>query len=884
MAKDRSYQYLDLAKPILPYISYTTPVDETPRFIPGSKNVMASQIGYLEKRPGFSASMGNVQVGGLVERIFGWRRWNGSFFVMLSSTSGTTTNVMKQEIGVDSGFIVIWTSSSTIPFDFVVSNNFCFFGNEVDMRKYDGTQVTKWGVDPPAVQPPVTLESGGLPPGMTFSSPTFSGTPTSVGTTQLTFTATDVLGNTASKTFNFVVNASVLAITSISNLPNPGVGFGYTFNLAADYGTPPYTWSLFSGSLPVGMTLSSGGTISGTPSIAGPFAFAVQVTDSLGAKAIKSFSFYVTDPGGMSVSPASPLASGTVGTSYANSITVTGGTGPYTFGILPIDSPYPIGLGTLPPGLTIQANSPSVNITGTPTAPGVYRFNLLVLDSASHILIQTYTLQVDAVNITIVSQGMDEAVQGHAYSFTPSVTGGATPYTITLAAGTLDAQTGYVYGYTYTTIYGHESNMSPLSDSTGIFTGLDPTAILTASNDFQVNGINVYRTTDGGIADPAVMRLVAQLANLNQTFRDSTPDIFLGTQTGPGFLINTPPTPCRGFVWSNGRIYGMTKATTPYSGLEEVSNGIPEEAWPSGADGNYYNWPAQVGGMAVTDNGVDIALSEQYWQISGDSLDTFRKSLLLDKAGVGSPTCINAIGNSVQWVDSAKQIWSSTLGEVGEPIRSDITGLIPTRTYIGYHKSGNYNWLYVLDANVGILYIFDLDTNQWYPPWTIPATAIWSGETSVGVIDLLVAIGGTIYKFSPGTYNDAGNVYEDDLKMGLIPISPGRNTTARSKMQATQLEEVLFEQSATNYEGVLPSFMGVLCDDNPVDAAFEEWVNLTGNNTTPQFIPRRKHICQYRYICDSTTDPAIRVAAWVQFAPQQNPWRIYSLTLSWQKA
>jgi hypothetical protein len=324
--------------------------------------------------------------------------------------------------------------------------------------------------------------------------------------------------------------------------------------------------------------------------------------------------------------------------------------------------------------------------------------------------------------------------------------------------------------------------------------------------------------------------------------------------------------------------------------LEEVSNGIPEEAWPSGLDGNYYNWPAQVGGMAVTAEGVDVGLSEQFWQISGDSLDTFRKSLLLDKAGVQSPTEIHAVGNSVQWVDSAKQIWSSSLGEFGEPIRTDLASIQPASTYIGYHKSGTFNWEYVLDAVAGKLYIYDLDTDQWYPPWTVPATAIYSGEIAPGIIALMVAINGTIYALSvfnfPGTqYQDAGQSYEDDIKTNLIPISPGRMTTARSKMQPTQIEEVMFEMSADNIPlPSFPAFVGQLCDDDPTRALFTDWFNLTASNVDPQYVPQGKFLYQYRFICDSVTNPAIRAAFWIQWPATNLPWKLYSFTISWISA
>ena len=72
---------------------------------------------------------------------------------------------------------------------------------------------------------------------------------------------------------------SPLAITS-STLANGQAGSAYTAILQASGGTPGYTWSLRSGSLPAGLSLSAGGVISGTPTAAGTFSFTVQVTDS----------------------------------------------------------------------------------------------------------------------------------------------------------------------------------------------------------------------------------------------------------------------------------------------------------------------------------------------------------------------------------------------------------------------------------------------------------------------------------------------------------------------------------------------------------------------------------------------------------------------------
>jgi subtilisin family serine protease len=139
-----------------------------------------------------------------------------------------------------------------------------------------------------------SLSSGSLPPGLSLnaSSGTISGSPTTSGT--FTFTAQVTDGTqTATKALSIVVAPpSALSITTAS-LPQGRVGRAYSATLAASGGTPPYSWSRTTGSLPNGLTLSAGGTISGTPSRRGTFTFTLRVTDSLGAMATKSFTIQI---------------------------------------------------------------------------------------------------------------------------------------------------------------------------------------------------------------------------------------------------------------------------------------------------------------------------------------------------------------------------------------------------------------------------------------------------------------------------------------------------------------------------------------------------------------------------------------------------------------
>jgi Domain of unknown function DUF11/Putative Ig domain len=79
--------------------------------------------------------------------------------------------------------------------------------------------------------------------------------------------------------FTLTVHAAPLVITTRS-LPNASADHAYSQQLRAAGGTGPYSWSLASGRLPGGITLSREGALHGEPWAAGTYAFTVRATDS----------------------------------------------------------------------------------------------------------------------------------------------------------------------------------------------------------------------------------------------------------------------------------------------------------------------------------------------------------------------------------------------------------------------------------------------------------------------------------------------------------------------------------------------------------------------------------------------------------------------------
>ncbi|MGA1075328.1 MAG: Ig domain-containing protein, partial [Ilumatobacteraceae bacterium] len=101
---------------------------------------------------------------------------------------------------------------------------------------------------------------------------------------------TDNAARTATRSLSIEVTQN-LAVTT-SSLAGGTTGTAYSASLAASGGTTPYTWSITTGSLPAGLTLT-GSTISGTPTTAGTSTFTVQVTDNAARTATRSLSIEV---------------------------------------------------------------------------------------------------------------------------------------------------------------------------------------------------------------------------------------------------------------------------------------------------------------------------------------------------------------------------------------------------------------------------------------------------------------------------------------------------------------------------------------------------------------------------------------------------------------
>lgn len=259
-----------------------------------------------------------------------------------------------------------------------------------------------------------------FPPGLSLS-PTgaLSGVPSAPGPFKFVVGVTDSgpPEQTAAREFNLTVNEA-LVITTASPLPNGLQGSEYSITLQAAGGLGAAVWRLES-PLPPGMSLSSGGVLSGVPSSPGSFQFTVRATTNGPPVQTATKTFDLAVNAILSITTDAALPNAAADAPYTATLTATGGAAPYTWTIEPGFA--------LPPGLSL--NSDGV-LSGTPTAGGSFNFTVRVTDAGPPVQSTTRQFAI-TVNpaLRITTALLPAAAAGAPYAATLQATGGAGAYT-----------------------------------------------------------------------------------------------------------------------------------------------------------------------------------------------------------------------------------------------------------------------------------------------------------------------------------------------------------------------------------------------------------------------------------------------------------------------
>jgi subtilisin family serine protease len=190
----------------------------------------------------------------------------------------------------------------------------------------------------------------------------------------------------------------------------------------------------------------------------------------------------------------SSLAGGTANAAYSQAVTASGGQTPYT---------WSVASGSLPPGLALASGTPSATISGTPTAAGTYAFTLEVADG-TQTATQGYSITVGAA-LAITTPSLAGGTANAAYSQAVTASGGQTPYTWSVASGSLPPGLALASGTPSATISGTPTAAGTyaftLEVADGTQTATQAFSIVVAEEPSVVAVESVTYSTEGGRAN-----------------------------------------------------------------------------------------------------------------------------------------------------------------------------------------------------------------------------------------------------------------------------------------------------------------------------------------------------------------------------------------------
>lgn len=472
----------------------------------------------------------------------------------------------------------------------------------------------------------------------------------------------------------------------------------------------------------------------------------------------------------------------------------------------------------------------------------------------------------------------------------------------------INPTTGYQYYYAYmSSLTGHVSNVSPISDSTGAQTLQNVLVSGTlmpsqnsgnASHDPQVDLIAIFRNTDGGAffyllalignGSTNQSNLLAQGYNLINTgvvgstlfytsttftYVDGTPDTSLTTSVfAPLGLLNTPPPAgLTNMEYFEGRMFGSVDnqiyyntGADNYSLINENQNGVPAESW---AGANLITLDSIVTRMVATGGGLLVFTQTDIWVITGTNILTggFNPTRAFANHGLLSYNALAKDGSYIWLYTADRQMLmltpSAGSNEVGFPIGDKLEDTFDPRTvYIARHVAGSQdNAMYIADGSTGW---HRLNPNQQGASMNGEQTPVWSPKANIvggcgaiasiqvtpGVHKLLVGQtgAGVVLNRDLNTFTDNGTPYEWFATIGtIVLVTPG---------ELAEIESITTEMNNSTGGNASQPRVGVLLDE--ISGKFEFLPNFV--NDPPQLKTSTSVLSNRFYLIQGNVAPVCR--------------------------
>ena len=396
--------------------------------------------------------------------------------------------------------------------------------------------------------------TGTLPTGLSFSTTTgaITGTTQQVGVFPITISATRV-GLTATANLNLTVNpapaAPVVGFPSPGNVRTGAVGTAITaIQLTATPATPTPTFTVLapdssSNGLPPGISMTSAGLISGTPTTQGSYVARITVSNSAGGTGPAATLRFTINPGANApVITSAPVVQGRVGVALSYALTASPASPAATFGMT----------GTVP-GLSLAGST----FSGTPTTSG------------------SFTVFFAGTN-TDPAGGTGEAADV-TFNISPALT-----VPVVNSNGTAAGQVGQPFSYVITATnsptsfnaVGLPGGLS-VNTASGVISGVPTTAttgpapwisLLTATNGDGTSGPKLFSITIAPApATPSITSASSATGRVGQAFSynitaTESPTSYVAATLPPGLTVNPTTGAIGGTPLESGQFFAAIAA------------------------------------------------------------------------------------------------------------------------------------------------------------------------------------------------------------------------------------------------------------------------------------------------------------------------------------
>jgi uncharacterized repeat protein (TIGR03803 family) len=617
-----------------------------------------------------------------------------------------------------------------------------------------------------------SVSAGSLPAGLSLSpAGVISGVPAAMGTTSFTVEVTDSESTPVSATATlsiFVLNPVTLTPASV---PGGIVNSAYSATFVGAGGTPPYTFRVYSGTLPAGLSLGmAGGILSGKPTATGTSNFSIQVADA------ESTAMTAVLPYSITVGPALAIATtsvtgGVVGSSYSATVAASGGVTLYS---------WSISSGSLPGGLSI--NSSSGVISGTPTTAAASSFTVQVTDAEGTPVSATAALSiVVAPKLSVSTSTLPAGYAGSTYTAMLTATGGAAPYVWGISSGTLpgglslNTASGVIFGTPTAagtssfTVQATDAEGTPVSATAALSIVISPKILVTTSSLPSGSVGNAYTTplaatgglspyfwsvsagtlptglslnTTTGVISGTPATAATSLFTVQATDAEGTPvsaTALLSLAIAPRLTVSTASLPAGSVSGSYTATLAATGGLGPYTW--SVSSGtLPAGLSLNATTGVISGTPTTAGAASLTLNVKD---SESSAATASANLSllispqlTFTPASALTSVAVGVPYSVTLTANG----GNAPFTWSVSSGTLPAGLTlGSSTGIISGTPTTAGTASLTFS---VTDSSEVPVKAAGSTSIVIAPALTISSTSLASGDTSVAYSSTLAATGG----------------------------------------------------------------------------------------------------------------------------------------------